>query len=42
MIQIDRKIDPIAGRSDFEFAITLDVRPIVTKKKLHDVAVPKF
>jgi hypothetical protein len=42
LIQIDGQIDPVAGGRDLELALVLDVRPIVTQKKLNHVAVPEF
>src|SRR5439155_15310009 len=41
-IQVDGQIDPVACRRDLEFAIVLDVGPIVSQKELDHVAVPQF
>ena len=42
MIEIDREVDPIAGRRHFKFAVMADIDPVIAEKKLDNVAVPKF
>ena len=42
VIEIDSKVDPIAGGSDFEFAIVADVLPVVAEEKFDDVFVPEL
>ena len=42
VIEIDGEIDPVAGGSDFEFAIVADVLPVVAEEKFDDVFVPEL
>src|SRR6185312_10060180 len=42
VVEIDGEIDPVAGGSDFEFAIVADVLPVVSKEEFDDVFVPEL
>src|SRR5579863_6700800 len=41
MVQVDCKIDPIAGRRDFEFTVMANVGPVVSEKHFDHIAVPE-
>ena len=42
MVEIDGEVNPIAGGSDFEFAIVADVLPVVAEEKFDDVLIPEL